>query len=101
MVTPLSKKNFDESVLKKGGRAAVKFWSATCLPCKQLAPIYEQLSNELEDLIFYEVNTSEEPGLVSDYRIMGVPTVILFENGEIIRRKTGMQSKRELRDFLQ
>ena len=101
MVTPLTKKDFDESILEKEGRAAVKFWSASCLPCKQLAPIYEQLSNEMPDLLFYEVNTNEEPELVSDYRIMGVPTVILFENGEIIRRKTGMQSKRELRDFLQ
>ncbi len=101
MVTELSQEEFDSRVAKSTGRVAVKFWSSRCAPCRQLAPIYEQLSNELSETIFYQINVDEEKELTEDCRVKGIPTVILFENGEILRRQTGLHTKQELRDFLQ
>ncbi len=100
MVTELNREGFDSHVAKSTGRVAVKFWSERCLPCRQFAPIYEQLSGEIEDIIFYQINADEEKEVSADCQVKGIPTVILFENGEILRRKTGLLTKRELRDFL-
>jgi thioredoxin 1 len=101
MVTALNREGFDSQVAKSTGRVAVKFWSGRCAPCRQLAPIYEQLSNEISETAFYQINVDEEKEVTADCQVKGIPTVILFENGEILRRQTGLLNKQELRVFLQ
>jgi thioredoxin 1 len=82
------------------GKVVVDFYSSTCVPCKKLMPIVEELSNEHLEVQFYKVNVEEHPDLAGDYMILSVPTVLFFENGELVDQSIGLVSKDVLKNKL-
>ena len=86
----LTKDNFDEIVLGSAEPILVDFWATWCGPCMMLSPIVEELSKTHK---VGKVNVDEEIELANRFGIMSIPTLVVMENGEVIRRVTGARPK--------
>ena len=82
------------------GKVLVDFYSTTCPPCKALAPILEKLDNEMSNVTFLKINVDTDSGMASDLGIASVPTLVLFEDGDEIDRKTGILPSPVLRAWI-
>lgn len=89
--------NFDELIKDK---AIVDFFATWCGPCKMLGPVFEELSKEI-DIPFVKVDIDSNMELCKEYKVMSVPTVILFENGKEVKRNTGFLPKEKLKEFIE
>ncbi|WP_342223628.1 thioredoxin [Spiroplasma endosymbiont of Asaphidion curtum] len=94
--TDLSK--FDEVV--KTGKVIIDFYADWCGPCKMLAPIFEQLSNEMKEVSFVKVNVDESQELAQRFNISSIPTLLIFDDGQLKRTLNGYKSKEELKTVL-
>lgn len=98
----LDEKNFDRLVLEGKAPALVDFWSPRCGPCRMLAPILENIADEVpEGTLVAKVNTDEEQELAARYGIMYIPTVISFRDGKELNRFTGLTNKDTLLKLLE
>ena len=92
----LEKENFDELIKEK---TLVDFYATWCGPCKMLGPIFESVANE-SDIKFIKVDIDNHEDLCREYKVMSVPTLILFENGKEIKRNIGFISEEQLKEFI-
>ena len=97
-IQKVNSSNFNEKISK--GKTLIKFSASWCFPCRQLAPIVEELSKESKDINFYEIDADESPDVASQYEVMGIPTLILFKDGKEIKRIVGLRSKEDLKKEL-
>jgi len=89
--------NFSEDVLNSDVPVLVDFWAVWCGPCRALSPIIDELAEDNKDsLKVYKVNTDENPNTPAQYGVRGIPTVIMFKNGEIVEQSTGVVAKANL-----
>lgn len=79
----------------------VDFWAPWCGPCKMLAPIVEELSNEIEEIIFAKLNVDDNPLIAQQFKVASIPTMIVFKNGKPIETLVGFKPKQELKNILQ
>lgn len=97
----ITKDNFEEEVLKSDIPVLIDFWASWCAPCRMLAPIIEELAIELEGAVKVgKVNIDDEQALALDYRVVSIPTVLLFKDGEVVKMSIGYKSKEELKEEL-
>ena len=92
----LTKETFKQEVLESGIPVLVDFWAPWCGPCQMVLPIIVELGNELTDVKICKVNVDEQPELAREYRVMSIPTLMVFENGEMVKREMGAKPKNEL-----
>ena len=86
--------NFETEVLKADKLTIVDFWAEWCGPCKQLSPILEEISNEMKDqVVFAKHNIDEQPNAPVKYGVRGIPTMLIFKNGELCGTKVGVTTK--------
>lgn len=101
MEIELTKENFEEKVLKADKPVLVDFWATWCMPCRMIAPFVEEIAEETQGKAYVgKVNIDEQDELAYRYRVNSIPTLIVFENGQEVRRTVGAQGKDELLDFL-
>ena len=86
--------SFETEVLKASKPTLVDFWAEWCGPCKQIGPILEEISNEMVDqIIVAKHNIDNEPNTPTKWGIRGIPTMLLFKNGELKATKVGATTK--------
>lgn len=82
------------------GKVLVDFYADWCGPCQMLAPILEQLAEEQTDVKIVKLNVDEAQSIAGEYRVMSIPTMILFENGEVVDQKVGVLSKEDISTWI-
>ena len=93
--------SFEADVIKSEKPVLVDFWAEWCGPCVQIAPALEELANEYKDsLTLVKVNIDENPETPAKYGVRGIPTLILFKDGEIAATKVGAAPKRQLSEWI-
>ena len=92
---------FEQDVLKAAGPVLVDFWAEWCGPCKQIAPVLEELSGTLGSKVkIVKLNVDENPQTASKYGVMSIPTLMLFKNGEMASRQVGAAPKQKLEQWI-
>ena len=78
----ITKDNFEQEVLKSDKKVLVDFWASWCGPCRMLSPIIDEIAKETDKVKVGKVNVDEESDLATQFAVMSIPTLILFENGK-------------------
>lgn len=96
-----SDQNFENDVLKSETPVLVDFWAEWCGPCKMVSPILDQLGQELgEKVKIVKVNIDENPETPTKYGVRGIPTLMMFKDGELVSTKVGASPKQALTDWV-
>ncbi len=102
MTKQVTDDSFDADVLKSGLPVLVDFWAEWCGPCKQIAPVLDELATEMSGkIIVAKINIDENPMTPSKYGVRGIPTLMLFKGGQVASTKVGVQPKSKLLEWIQ
>lgn len=101
MEMKLNKENFESLVLDADKPVLVDFWAPWCMPCRMVAPVVEELAENVAGQAYVgKVNVDEENQLAREYRVSSIPCMIVFENGVEVRRSVGAQNMDALKKLL-
>lgn len=92
--------NFNNDVLNSKGTILVDFWAEWCPPCLRIAPILEEVSNEA-NITICKLDIVANPQTMETYNVRGLPSLLLFKDGQLVDRKVGALSKAQILDFVQ
>ena len=92
----ITKNNFQEEVLNSDKPVLVDFWASWCGPCRMVGPIVEEIAAERSDIKVGKVNVDEQPELASQFRIMSIPTLMVFKDGKVVNQSMGAKPKNQI-----
>lgn len=100
-VMELTAGNFGKEVLESKTPVIVDFWAAWCTPCRVMAPVFAGLADQFAGKIkFAKLNVDDHPDVASSHRIMNIPTLLVFQNGEVREKLIGMRSAESIAELL-
>ena len=99
-IIDLTKEDVQAEITKSDKPVLVDFWAVWCGPCQMMAPILHELETEMPDVQIGKVNVDEQMDLARQFRVVSIPTLIIFKNGQEVQRMVGVTSKEELKDAL-
>ena len=101
MEVTITKENFEQVVLKSDKPVLVDFWASWCGPCKMLSPIIEEVRKETEGkAVVGKINVDEQQELAMQFGVMSIPTLLVFKNGEIVKKQIGFIPKQAVLGLL-
>ena len=100
-ISQLGSNDFDAAVLRSEVPVLVDFWAEWCEPCKRMDPLLKDLAAELSGkLVIAKVNVEANPAIANQYRVRGLPTFMMFKNGQVHSTQIGAISKSQLAQFV-
>ncbi|MDF2942238.1 MAG: thioredoxin [Herbinix sp.] len=96
----LTVENFEDEVLNQQQPVLVDFWASWCGPCKMLSPIVEELAEELTEVKICKVNIDEQMELAEKYKVMTIPTLLVFKEGKLANTSIGVKPKSDILKML-
>lgn len=99
-VQEFTDENFDTEVLNAGGAVLVDFWAPWCGPCRQIAPMIDELASENPNVKIGKVNIDDNPGVAQRFGISSIPTLLVFKGGEVSESFVGVRPKSALQEAL-
>ena len=92
-VMTITKENFEQEVLHSEQPVLLDFWASWCGPCRMLSPIVDEVAEERADVKVGKVNVDEQPELASQFGVMSIPTLLVFEHGKLVNQAVGARPK--------
>ena len=99
-VVTITKENFEQEVLQSAKPVLLDFWASWCGPCRMLSPVVDEVAEERTDVKVGKVNVDEQPELAGQFGVMSIPTLLVFEQGKLVRQAVGARPKASLLDLL-
>lgn len=100
MIKHINEKDFDIEVLNENGVVVVDFFANWCGPCNMLAPILEEVQEEMKNIKIVKVDIDKNPNVSQEYRVKSIPTIKIFKNGEELSTNVGFLPKGSLIDII-
>jgi thioredoxin 1 len=92
----ITSQNFKTEVLDNKGKVLVDFWAPWCGPCQMLSPVIEEIAKDFSSTVkLVKINVDQESQLASTYNVSSIPTVLLFENGQLVNSLVGFRQKQD------
>lgn len=101
MINHINDTNFQNEVLTEKGVVVVDFYATWCAPCKMLAPVLEDLNDQMNEVKFVKIDVDKSPVISNQYKIQSIPTVLIFKDGKIQDKKVGFVPKDNLKDSIE
>ena len=92
--------NFREEVINSDRPVLIDFWAPWCGPCRMVVPIVEQIAEDREDIKVVKINVDQEPELAGQFRVMSIPTLMVFKNGVVVNQAVGARSREAIEAML-
>ena len=92
--------NFQSEVMNSEKKVLLDFWAPWCGPCQMVLPLIDEIARERSDIKVGKINVDENPELAKRFRVMSIPTLVVMEKGEIVKRSTGYRPKEEILELL-
>ena len=99
-VITITKENFAQEVLQSTKPVLLDFWASWCGPCRMLSPVVDEVAEERTDVKVGKVNVDEQPELAGEFGVMSIPTLLVFEQGKLVRQAVGARPKASVLDLL-
>ena len=97
----ITKENFEEQVLRAEKPVLVDFWAPWCTYCRRIAPAVDQVAGQYgEQMVVGKVNVDEQPELAGQFGVMSIPTLLVFEQGKLVRQAVGARPKAGVLELL-
>lgn len=96
----INKDNFSQEVLNSEKPVLVDFWASWCGPCQKVLPLVDEIARERDDIKVCKVNVDEQRDLAMKFRVLSIPTLAVFKNGELVSRSTGAKPKEEILEMI-
>ena len=100
-VVTITLENFENEVIKSDKPVLVDFWAPWCGPCRMLSPVVDEIAEENSNIKVGKVNVDEQEELAMRFGIMSIPTLIVFKNGEAVKKTMGVQPKAAILGLLE
>tara|TARA_Y100000741_G_scaffold335275_1_gene293074 strand:- start:96 stop:413 length:318 start_codon:yes stop_codon:yes gene_type:complete len=99
-ITEITDETFEEKVMKSSKIWCLRFTAEWCSPCKQLAPIVEQISEEIKDVEFGVMDLDSQPNIPTKFGVRGIPTCVILDKGEVKSTKVGLTSHKDFTNWI-